>query len=132
VRRIPLNALQKAIYSALTQYQTAPVYDDVSESATPPYITLGAFTCKANGSKAVDISDVSLQLHIWSQYNGKAEVNEIANDVINVLTAVPLDLSADGFRVMSQDIDFFEAFPEDEYGYRGVITFVAKIQNIGG
>ena len=132
MRRIPLNALQKAIYSALTQYQTTPVYDDVSESAAPPYITLEAFTCKANGGKAVDISDVSLQLHIWSQYNGKAEVNEIANDIINVLTAVPLDLSADGFRVMSQDIDFFEAFPEDEYGYRGVLTFVAKIQNIGG
>lgn len=131
MKRIPLIALQKGIYSALTQYQTTPVYDDVPEDAPLPYITLGAFTCKDNGSKAVDVTDVSLQIHVWSEYNGKAEVNEIANDVITVLSTVKIDLSADNFNMIGQDIDFFEAFPEEEYGYHGVITLTAKIQNLG-
>lgn len=130
-RRIPMNALQKGVYFILSQYQTTPVHDDVPPDAVLPYITIGAFTCKQVGSKTADISDISLQLHIWSEYSGKSEVNEIANDVTAVLTSWPIDLSEDGFNVMSQDTDMFEAFPSDEDGYHGVIIFVAKIQNIG-
>lgn len=130
-RRIPMNALQRGVYSILTN-QTTPVYDDVPPEAALPYVTLGAFTCKQTGSKTADISDVSLQIHVWSAYEGKREVNEIANDLTAVLTAWPLDLADDGFKALAQDVDFFEAFPADEGGYHGVITFVAKIQNTGG
>lgn len=126
-----MNALQKGVYSILTTKQTTPVYDDVPQDAVLPYITIGAFTCKQVGSKTSDITDISLQLHIWSEYSGKAEVNEIANDITAVLTSWPIDLSNDGFKVMNQDTDMFEAFPEETAGYHGVITFVAKIQNIG-
>ncbi len=132
IRRIPMNSLQKAVYSILSTKQTTPVYDDVPQQAELPYVTFGAFTCKQVGSKTTDISDISLQLHIWSVYSGKAEVNGIADDLAAVLTAWPLDLSAAGFSVMEKDIDFFEAFPEETgSGFRGVLTFVAKIQNVG-
>lgn len=126
-----MNALQKGVYSILSTKQTTPIYDDVPEGAELPYVTIGAFTCKSNGAKPTDISDVSLQLHIWSSYSGKMEVNEIANDVTAVLTSWPIDLSADGFSLTRQDVDFFEAFPENSGGYRGVITFVSRIQNLG-
>lgn len=132
IRRIPMNALQKGVYSILSTKQDTPVYDDVPPEAVLPYITIGAFTNKPGGGKTIDISDVSLQIHIWSEYSGKREVNEIANDVTAVLTAWSLDLAADGFKALAQDVDFFEAFPEDEGGYHGVITFTAKIQNLGG
>ena len=132
IRRIPMITLQKGIYSILSRYQTTPVYDDVPSDAVLPYITLGAFTDKQTGNKTADIHDISLQIHIWSEYEGKKEVNEIANDITAVLTSWPLDLSAEGFNVMSQDVDFFEAYPEETAGYHGVITFVAKIQNLGG
>lgn len=131
IKRIPMNALQKGVYSILSTKQTTPVYDDVPACAAMPYITIGAFTCKNAGNKTVDISDISLQLHIWSDYHGKAEVNGIANDVTTALTLYPLDLSNDNFNVMDQGVDFFEAFQEDEDGYHGVVTFVAKIQNLG-
>lgn len=131
IRRIPMNALQEEAFKLLQGKQTTVVYDDVPQEAKLPYITFGAFTCKQSGNKTVDISDISLQIHVWSEYEGKSEVNEIADDVIAVLTAWPIDLSTDGFTVLSQDVDFFEAFAEDVGGYHGVITFVAKIQNIG-
>lgn len=129
IKRIPLTALQKEIYRLLTTYQTTPVYDDVTEGAELPYITFGAFTCKPNGAKQVDISDISIQLHIWSEYSGKMEVNEIAEDIIAVIGSYDIELEADSFEAMSQEYDMFEAFPEETTGYHGVITFVAKIQN---
>jgi len=127
-----MNALQKGVFSILSTKQTTPVYDDVPEEAVLPYITLGAFTDKQTGNKTTDIHDISLQIHIWSEYEGKKEVNEIADDVTAVLTSWPIDLSTENFNIMSQDVDFFEAFPEETAGYHGVITFIAKIQNLGG
>lgn len=132
IRKIPLNALQKGVFSILTQHQTNTVYDAVPKNAVFPYVTLGEFTNKFSGSKNVDISDVSLQIHIWSKYEGKAEVNGIAEDLAAVLTSWPVDLSSAGFNVISQGVDFFEAFPEEIAGYHGVLTFVAKVQNLGG
>jgi hypothetical protein len=135
IRRIPLDALQQGVYDILTTNLTEedaiPIYDDVPDAAVCPYITLGAFTNKFGGSKDVDISDVSLQIHIWSEYSGKTEVNTIANNVANVLTSWIIVLSAEGFNVIEQGIDMFEAFPEETTGYHGVLTFVARVQNIG-
>ncbi len=150
IRRIPMNALQKGVFSILSTKQTTPVYDDVPDYQTDeegnlvfdehenyipvklPYITLGAFTDKPAGNKTADIHDISQQIHIWSEHEGKKEVNDIANDITAVLTSWPIDLSHDGFDVMGQDVDFFEAFREETSGYHGVLTLVCKIQNLGG
>lgn len=131
IKRIPLVALQKALYVALTTYQTTPVYNYIPSDAVLPYIKIGAFTCKPNGSKSTDISDVTTQIIIFSDYEGTSEVNEIANSVIHIIGAVKLDLSEGGFQVLQQSYDMFESF-EDENGYSAVITFTAKIQNTGG
>lgn len=136
IRRIPMNALQQGVYSILTEKQEGddvfPIYDDVPEGAALPYVTIGAFTCKRTGDKVSDINYISLQLHVWSEYNGKSEVNRIADDITNILTSWPIDLSVSGFSVINQDVDFFEAFPEETAGYHGVVTFVSTIQNLGG
>lgn len=132
MRRIPMTALQTGLFNLLSAGQTTPVYDDVPEDVAMPYITIGAFTCKNDGDKTTDIWDASIQVHIWSNHNGKAEVNAVANEVTTVATSAGIDLSADSFAVISQDVDFFEAFPQEEFGYHGVLTLVVKIQNVGG
>ena len=132
MRRIPMTALQTGLYNLLVSGQTTPIYDDVPEDAVMPYITIGAFTCKRVADKTSDIWDAAIQIHIWSDHNGKAEVNAIANDITTVLSSVMIDLSADKFNVVSQDVDFFESFPEGEFGYHGVLTTVINIQNLGG
>ena len=131
MKRIPLNALTKAVYERLSTYQSIAVYDDVPENAKPPYITFGLFTCKSNGTKVNDITDVTINIDIWSDYQGKKEVNTISNDVITCLQYARFDLTADSFEHIDGDIDFFEAFAEDGFGYHGVITYLAKIRNVG-
>lgn len=125
-----MTALQTGLFSLLSAGQTTPVYDDVPEEAVFPYITIGAFTCKRVADKTSDIWDASIQLHIWSNHNGKAEINAVADDIATVITSAAI--GAPGFAVISQDVDFFEAFPEDEFGYHGVLTIVVTIQNTGG
>jgi hypothetical protein len=126
-----MTALQTGLFSLLSAGQTTKVYDDVSEDAIFPYITIGAFTCKRDSDKTTDIWDASMQIHIWSKHNGKAEVNEIANDIATVITSAAIDLSAYGFAVLAQDVAFFEAFAEEEFGYHGILTVVVTTQNIG-
>lgn len=128
-KRVPILALQKAVYKLLSVGQTTPIYDDVVPKAELPYITIGAINIKPNGTKDKAIYDASLQLHLWSEYQGKKEINCMMNDVATVLGYAALVLE-DNFQVISQDIDFFEAFAEEEYGYHGVITLIVKIQDM--
>lgn len=130
MRRIPLNALQKTLIDYLSANEQTPVYDYVPETAMPPFMTLGAFTCKEAGTKYEDLVEVTVQLNIWSTYKGKFEINSIANQVIVLLQTKQIDLSADEFVVIRQQVDFFEAYPEEETGYNGVISLVLLIQNL--
>lgn len=133
MKRIPLNALTKDLYGLLSDNLTIPVYDDVPEDAVLPYITFGLFTCKGVGTKVNDISDVTLNIDVWSEYQGKSEVNTIAHDVIGLLNQLDgnsVDLSADNFAFLSGEVDFFEAYAEDNNGYHGVITYICKIGNL--
>lgn len=131
-RRIPLIALQRAIYKRLTECQDVPVYDavpdDVNARYDLPCITFGAFTYKPDGTKQDDVAHVTLQLDVWSAESGRAEVQQITNDVVLLIEHGRLTLD-DEFEVVRQEIDFFEAFAEDPSGYHGVITLAADVLN---
>lgn len=131
--RIPLLPFQKALYKLLSVGQTTPVYDYIPSEfseAKLPYITLGAATIKPAGSKDKDIYDCTIQIHAWSEYEGRAEINEIMNDVATVLSMAPLDMAEEKFLAINQEVTFFEAFEAETEGYHGVVTFRAIIQDI--
>ena len=130
MKRIPLNSLQKALISYLTANEVVPVYDYVPETARPPFMTIGAFNCKEAGTKYEDMVEVTVQINIWSTYKGKFEINSIANRVIVLLQTKQIDLIEDEFLAIRQQVDFFEAYPEEETGYNGVISLVMLIQNL--
>lgn len=132
-QRIPMDALQTALFNVLSANQATPVYDNVPRNAAADFITFGSYTWKSTGAKAVAIGDATLNVHIYSSQKGKKIVNQIANVVASIISSIELDLSADSFRVLSQWVDMIEAFPDEELnGYHGVITFAAKIQDMGG
>lgn len=129
MRRVPFAALQTAIYNILKNYQSTPVYDYLSEDAKAPYIILGAFTCRDVSTKDIDITTTSVQIEIYSEYEGRKEINKIANDVATVLSAWPLNLE-DGFKQYDNtQITMFEAYPGEEHGYNGAMTVEVKILN---
>lgn len=138
-RRIPLVALQRSVYALLTEYaikidgKHVQIYDDIPRKAVaPPFITFGDFSYNTGAGKVTEMGDATLEIHIWSKYQGKKEVNEIADDLCQILTSVRLDLCDDGFRTTEQDVSMVEAFEADKYGYHGVLSLRVKIQNIGG
>lgn len=130
-RRVPINPLQTAIYNILKEKQETPVYDKLPTKYTFPYILISDYEYELGGSKTTDITDITFELEIWTEYRGKTQVNEIAEDIITVLTAWPIDLSAHGYRVTSKDAKGGKGARQDSYFY-GIIYFTAKIQNLGG
>ena len=136
INRIPMIAFQTAVFEILSTKQTTKVYDDVDsesgEDAGYPFVSFGAYRCEPDGAKNAVIFNVTLNLEIWSEYEGKKEINEIADDLAAVYTAWPLDLTTAGFNAIDQGIESLEAFPEDKRGYHGTLAVTAKIQYLGG
>ena len=129
MKRLPNNALHKALVPFLREKTGYRVYDYVPEEAQLPFITLGTFNVQDKSTKTEDMTKTSVHIHIYSNYKGRFEINTLAESLINLFAAEQIDLSAEEFFVCSQAVDFYETYPEDEIGYSGVITLDMLIQN---
>ena len=123
MKRLPNNALHKSLIKFLKEKQPVPVFDYLPEMAALPFITLGNVT-------VAEETKVTVAIHIWSDYKGRFEVNNIAECIISLLTSEQLDLSQDDFFVFAQEVTFYETYPEEDSGYNSVISFELYIQNI--
>lgn len=130
MKRLPNNAVQKALLLFLRANVDIPVYDYVPEEAKLPFITLGAINVQDQSTKAEDMTHVSIQIHIWSHYKGRYEINILAEELMQLLTKEQLDLGSERFWALSQSIDFYETYPEEDNGYSGILTFEMMIQNM--
>lgn len=132
MRRLPNNALHKALIKFLRENVKAAVYDYVPDEITLPYITLGAINVQDKSTKLDDMTHLTVQIHLWSSYKGRYEINVLAENIINLLSDNQLNMAEDRFFANAQGVDFYESFPEDEEGYHGVISFEIMVQNIEG
>lgn len=130
MKRLPNNAVQRALLLFLRANVDIPVYDYVPEEAKLPFITLGAINVQDQSTKAEDMTHVSIQIHIWSHYKGRYEINILAEELMQLLTKEQLDLGSERFWALSQSIDFYETYPEEDNGYSGILTFEMTIQNM--
>ena len=132
--RLPNNALQKALIALLQekmQGTDVSVYDFVPYEAKPPYITLGSIVVNDQSTKTEDVYKVTMQINIWSEYEGRYEINHIADKIIALLYSSDgyMNLSGDGFAMYRAMIDTYEAFPEDGNGYNGTINYEVWVKN---
>lgn len=81
---INLSSYQGAIYKEL-ELLGYNVYDDVTDTAKMPFIVIGDIDFQEGQTHFKDILDISQSIEIWSDWEGKKEVNDIASDVINKL-----------------------------------------------
>ena len=109
--RLPLNSLQKGIYSRLTDVSagiSTTVYDEVPENTAPPYVEIGS--C----SVALDLETVSectTTLHAFSDAAGNKESNDILEAAIESLTSSALTLDEDFSQAMGR-LELAEIFKE--------------------
>lgn len=133
MRRLPNNALQKALIELLTEkLPDVAVYDFVPETAKIPYVTLGACVTNDVSTKTENLYKVDVQINIWSEYRGKYEINNIAERIARLLTSLEgyIDTTADNFAVYRQLVNQYETFPENGEGYSGVLSLDIYVRNM--
>ena len=102
--------LQTIIYSTLsgdsnlTSTLGAGVYDDVPEGSSFPYVVLGEETAMDYGTNDVDGSENTLTIHVWSQYKGSKEAQNILDRIHTLLHDSSLSVS--GFNLINLRFEF--------------------------
>ena len=91
-----LYHVQKAVYDLLSASTSLPgIYDETPDDSTFPYITLGDFTEERFDTMGNYGSEITFNVHIWSQYRGYKEAYEYLAIVDSILDYA--ELSSSGF-----------------------------------
>ena len=98
-----LHGAQVTRIEANTDYT---VYDAHPENAVFPYVTMGEITARDWSDKSADGTEVHSTIHIWSQYQGKKEVEEMSDAILQALTSSNLDLGPN-FRASFDRLDSY-------------------------
>ena len=96
---INLSSYQSAIYEELSKLGFN-VYDEVTENAKFPYVVIGDLEFEEAEYHFNDLIDINLNILIWSIWEGKKEVNDIAIacELASVRSGIPYICFFDGFR----------------------------------
>lgn len=124
--------LQKAIFTALNGNTSGisganvPVYDDVPQDTSYPYVLIGEETTANNGSKTLDGVEHTQTIHVWSQYRGRREIKEIMGSVYENLHNT--DISVSGATLVNCRQEFSTTLAENDGITRhGVMRFRAVV-----
>jgi len=99
-----LHLAQVTRIEAQTDYT---VYDSNPQSAPYPYVIMGEITARDWSDKFEPGQEVYSTIHIWSQYAGRKEADEMADSVLQALTLSALDL-APSFRAVLDGFDSYD------------------------
>lgn len=69
------------------------VYDSVPTNVSRPYVTIGAVYETEADTHSDTGRDVSVPVHIWSDYAGTKEAADVLSAVIDVLNRKPMNVS---------------------------------------
>lgn len=68
-----------------TTRSNVPIYDDVPEGTSAPYIVIGEETAIDAAVKDKDAHEHTLTLHVWSEYRGRYEIKTLMQEVYSKL-----------------------------------------------
>ncbi len=132
MKRLPNNALSSALYQLLSNALTVPVTDHVDDEVGLPYVVIGNCTSNETQTKSERLLRCAIDLHIFSEYRGKAEVDRIGESICDCLNsdATVIDMAADGWVIVDGEVDTYETYEEDMYGYGGTLRIKVTVQDI--
>jgi len=85
-----LLELQRSIYNRLSASLSCPVYDEVPQGATFPYVAIGEDTAVDAGAKNAHGEEATVTLHVWSRAKGMSEAKGIISSIVQAMTSSPL------------------------------------------
>ena len=91
----PTLVLHKAQIARIELDTPYPVYDDSPQNAPYPYVVMGEILTTDWSDKSNPGQEAHSTIHIWSQYAGRKEADEMADGVLQALTRDELDLAPD-------------------------------------
>lgn len=74
---LPLAAVQKAVFDALTSALPVPVLDQAGPNQAFPYVTIGEFIGGESDALIEEGVDLELTVHVWSRQPGMQECGEL-------------------------------------------------------
>ena len=131
-KRLPLQALQKAVRDLLAACQTTPIHEHVDDKAKLPFIAFGEISVSPDDAKDTALCTAAMELEIHSGANSRTEINGILDDVATVFTAARLDMQAAGFSVCDQEITEVRTNQREIRGYSATLRLEVQIQDMEG
>ena len=87
---LAIHAAQVDRIEALTSYT---IYDGTPQDVVFPYVAMGEITAKRWCDKLEDGTEVYSTIHIWSQYDGRKEADEMADAISQALSSSPISVA---------------------------------------
>lgn len=123
--RLPLDELKTAFYQRLAgALAPTAVYDFVPDGTAYPYVTVGEMTVADWSDKRTGGTEITCQVHVFSEYKGYREVHRLMDDALQAVTSEALALT--GFTVILQRMDFCQSW-RDQDTQHGVLRIRMKV-----
>ena len=108
--------------NTITNTYGATVVDEVVGSTTYPFINIGDDTITDYSTKDLDGGEITMTLHIWSQYKGAKETKQIMDRLHEILHDSSLSVS--GFNLINSRFEFSDILRDpDGVTRHGVMRF---------
>lgn len=131
--RFAFDALQLAIFTRLNNDSdiTQDIFDWPvdPETQTVPYIVIGDFTSEDVSGSTISGHIVSSEVHVYSRSLGMREVNDVMDQVVQSITATPLDISSESFEYLQGKVEaeVRREFDGSEVYRHGIVRFVDTV-----
>ena len=117
---------QKAIFEKLEEVfgEDLVVGDSYNEDTPMPYIFLGDLSYSDESSKTEDLKEVTAEIVVFSNFNGKEEAFELSGKVVEGLKEIT---EIEEATLISARVTSVQVSEQSANSITGYITFVAKV-----
>jgi len=128
--KLPTLILHTAQITRLEAYTDYRIFDAHPKNAVFPYVTMGEITAKDWSDKFEDGMEIYSTIHVWSQYDGRKEADEMSDKITQALTSSTLDL-APNFRAAFDRLDSYNLITDiDGVTRHGILRFKYLIEEL--
>lgn len=126
----PTLALHGAQITRIEAQTAYKVFDENPENEPYPYVVMGAVVARDWSDKFEDGMEVFSTIHVWSQYHGRKEADEMSDRILQALTSSALGLGA-AFRAALDRLDSYNLIVDlDGKTRHGILRFKYLIEEV--